>query len=216
MFNSAIFYNANDAFENLYRGISSSGIVSKVGTKKLNNVGFYIKHPLDNIITSSARKWNKQYADREWAWYLSENRSVSELKKYAPIWDKMHGGDNIVNSNYGYLWNENNQLERCISQLSENNFTRQATISIYDGKRKNEYTYDTPCTLAISFIIEDNGLNMSVLMRSNDVWFGFCNDQYCFSKLQEYVAIRLNVKIGWYYHYAMDMHIYNNFLDRKI
>ena len=29
---------------------------------------------------------------------------------------------------------------------------------------------------------------MCVVMRSNDLWFGFCNDQYCFSKLQELVA----------------------------
>ena len=216
MFSQTRFANANEAFENLYRCISSTGIVSEIGTKKLNNIGFYIDNPLDRDIVSPNRKWSKKYAEREWHWYLSMNRSVEDLKKYAPIWDKMHGGDNIVNSNYGFLWNQNDQLAKTICQLIKNKNTRQATISIFDGKNKDEYIYDTPCTLSISFMIEGNKLNMSVLMRSNDVWYGFCNDQYCFSRLQEHVANYLSIEIGWYYHSAIDMHIYNNCLNKNI
>jgi thymidylate synthase len=46
-------------------------------------------------------------------------------------------------------------------------------------------------------------------MRSNDLVYGFCNDQYCFSKLQELVANRLNAQVGTYYHFAQNFHIYN-------
>ena len=56
---------------------------------------------------------------------------------------------------------------------------------------------------------------MAVLMRSNDLWYGFCNDQYCFSKLQELVALRLGIDVGEYYHFAHNLHIYNNFLNKK-
>jgi len=51
---------------------------------------------------------------------------------------------------------------------------------------------------------------MAVLMRSNDLWYGFCNDQYQFSMLQMMVAERLNIEIGEYYHYAHNLHLYNN------
>jgi thymidylate synthase len=51
---------------------------------------------------------------------------------------------------------------------------------------------------------------MTVLMRSNDLWFGFCNDQYCFSKLQELIANKLNINVGWYYHFANNLHLYEN------
>ena len=51
---------------------------------------------------------------------------------------------------------------------------------------------------------------MSVYMRSNDIWYGFCNDQYQFSSLQKMIARRLNFKIGWYYHHAHNMHLYND------
>ena len=55
-----------------------------------------------------------------------------------------------------------------------------------------------------------NKLNMSVVMRSNDLWFGFCNDQYQFSMLQEMISKRLNIETGVYYHFAHNMHLYNN------
>ena len=88
--------------------------------------------------------------------------------------------------------------------------TRHAAISIYDAKEHKFYSKDTPCTYAIQFTIVDNRLNMAVLMRSNDLWYGFCNDQYCFSMIQKLVADRLDIKVGEYYHYAHNLHLYND------
>jgi thymidylate synthase len=56
---------------------------------------------------------------------------------------------------------------------------------------------------------------MSVLVRSNDLWYGFANDQYCFSKLQQMIAKELNIETGWYYHFTNNMHLYFNFLNKK-
>ena len=213
-----VFLDAQDAFEYIYDQIIRYGYNTQIGTKALYNVGFYIEQPLNNGIETPWRKWNPKYAEREWQWYLSQNRSVEELKKHAPIWDKMHGGDNIVNSNYGWQWGRNNQLDKCIEQLKQNPDTRQAWFSIFDGKEKDQYQYDTPCTLAVGFNVHpcaDNELNMTVLMRSNDLVYGFCNDQYCFSKLQELVATELGMKVGTYYHFAHDMHIYKKHFNLK-
>ena len=199
------FNNAQEAFENLYIKINQKGLKQE-NTLALYNVGFYINNPLDNLINSNFRNWKNSYAEIEWLWYLSKNRSVSELKKHAKIWDTMHNGDDIVNSNYGYQWNRNNQVDFVINELIKNKNSRRAVLTIYDGKEHNLHSYDTPCTLNIVFNILDNKLNMSVLMRSNDLWFGFCNDQYCFSKLQEIIAKKLNLKIGWYYHFSNNLH----------
>ena len=114
--------------------------------------------------------------------------------------------DGNVNSNYGWQWKRNNQLYKVLAMLETNPKTRQATISIYDGKEIDNYSKDTPCTYAVQFTILDNKLCMSVLMRSNDLWYGFCNDQYQFSSLQKMIARRLNLEIGWYYHHAHNMH----------
>lgn len=203
------FYNATHAFEVLFPFILQNGVEVGNGTKAIYNCGFYLINPKTRIIESPARKWSLTYAEREWEWYLSKDRSVAELKKYAPIWDRMHGGDDIVNSNYGFLWSEENQLEKTIELLKKDPTTRQAWITIYDGKNRDEFEFDTPCTIGLGFEIGIDGrLNMTVLMRSNDLFYGFCNDQYCFSKLQELIADRLEIEVGYYYHFAANMHIY--------
>ena len=179
-------------------------------------MGFTIHNPLQNAIHSGYRKWSPTYAEREWNWYLSGDPNAEEIAKKAPIWYKMmdHNGD--VRSNYGWQWERNHQLDKVIQMLQDNPETRQATISIYDGKEIDSYRNDTPCTYAVNFSRINGKLNMAVLMRSNDLWFGFCNDQYCFSKLQELVAERVGVEVGTYYHHATNLHVYNEFLNRNI
>lgn len=204
------YKNATEAFEDLYGFIMGQGIYTNVGTKAVYNVGFYILNPEQRIITTEWRKFSEKYAEREYAWYMSGDRSVAEIKKHAPMWDKMHGGDNIVNSNYGWQWTRNHQLAKCIEQLKENKDTRQAWFTIFDGKEKDDYKYDTPCTLSVGFDIKPyvGTLDMCVTMRSNDLIYGFCNDQYCWTKLQKLIADELGIPIGTYYHFAHDLHIY--------
>jgi thymidylate synthase len=211
------FKNAEQAFHYLYSEIHKKGI-DYDGTKALFNVGFYITNPLDNNINLEYRKLNKEYAEAEWKWYLTGDRNIDKLGeiygKVPTIWRNMANQYNEVNSNYGWQWLQNSQLDKVINKLLSNKETRQATISIYDGKQIDNYYHDTPCTYAITFNIVKGKLNMSVLMRSNDLWFGFCNDQYCFSKLQELVSKKIDIKIGTYYHHATNLHIYNNFLNK--
>ena len=207
------FYNANEAFEYFYKTISKYG-TDFADTKTLFNIGFAIHRPLLNAIVTKERKWSKEYAEAEWQWYLSGDRNISKIEyiygKIPEIWKRMADGDGNVNSNYGYQWQRNKQLDKVISLLKREKYTRQATISIYDGKEIDKYTYDTPCTYAVQFTIVDNRLNMCVTMRSNDLWYGFCNDQYQFSRLQELVAKEINMDIGSYYHFAHNLHIYND------
>jgi thymidylate synthase len=207
------FNNATEAFDYLLDKIRLDGVDFN-GTKALFNVGFYMEDPSQKIIKNKERKFSEKYAESEWLWYLSGDRSVERLGaihgKIPPIWLRMADEDGNVNSNYGWQWKRNNQLYKVIAMLENNPNTRQATISIYDGKEIDNYSKDTPCTYAVQFTILDNKLCMSVLMRSNDLWYGFCNDQYQFATLQRMVAESLSIETGWYYHYAHNMHLYND------
>jgi len=209
------FYNADSAFSYFLNEIRCNG-VEFGDTKALFNVGFTMEHPTDMVILNVERNWNREYADAEWKWYLSGDRNISKLGdlygKIPPIWKRMADKDGNVNSNYGWQWKRNEQLENVIAMLESNPDTRQAAISIYDAKEINDghYQNDTPCTYAVQFTILNNKLNMAVVMRSNDLWFGFCNDQYCFASLQMLVAYELGIQCGEYYHYAHNLHLYNN------
>jgi thymidylate synthase len=207
------FWNANEAFEYFYKTISKHG-TKFADTRAMFNVGFTIMKPEVRIIIDDKRKWNKDYAEAEWQWYLSGNRSISKLGELygtvPMIWQRMADNQGNVNSNYGWQWKRNDQIGEVINILKNYRETRQACISIYDGKEIDKYTYDTPCTYAIQFTIVDNRLHMCVTMRSNDLWYGFCNDQYQFSKLQELIAKEINMEMGTYYHFAHNLHIYSD------
>jgi len=212
------FYNANHAFNFLWDYIKDNGIDFD-NTKAIFNCGFYMHHPHENTIDVDFRGWNKEYAEAEWQWYLSGDPSIDKLGeiygKIPPIWKRMADSKREVRSNYGWQWKRKGQLGRIVKKLKNQPDTRHAVISIYDAKEINTYRHDTPCTCAIHFHIIEGKLCMSVMMRSNDLWYGFCNDQYCFSELQKLVAKRLKLPIGWYYHYASNMHIYNDKLDKR-
>ena len=207
------FWNANEAFEYFYKAISKHG-VKFADTRALFNIGFTLHKPNIRAIVDSKREWKIDYAEAEWQWYLSGDRNIKKLGKIygkvPEIWKRMAAAKGNVNSNYGWQWKRNDQIGEVINILKNYRETRQATISIYDGKEIDQYTYDTPCTYAIQFTIVANRLNMCVTMRSNDLWYGFCNDQYQFSKLQELVCKETRLDMGSYFHFAHNLHIYSD------
>jgi len=214
------FRDANEVFKYYKWQIQEYG-VDFDDTRALFNVGFEIKNPMSNLIEDQDRNWKWDYAEAEWQWYLTGLPNIKMLGeiygKVPEIWKRMANKEGYVNSNYGYQWQRENQLDNVIAMLKANPKTRQATVSIYDGKEINNGTYefDTPCTYAIQFTVGNNShLNMCVTMRSNDLWYGFCNDQYCFSKLQELVAVETGYPVGTYYHFAHNFHLYNNIIEK--
>ena len=212
------FKNASEAFDFYYGTIPYEGI-NFAGTKAMFNQGFIIEKPWERMIDNEKREFNMEYAEAEWQWYLSGDRSTARLGeiygKIPQIWQRMSDGNGNVNSNYGWQWERGYQLDKVVAQLKDNPDTRQASISIYDGKEISKYKYDTPCTYAVQFTIVKGKLNMCVVMRSNDLWYGFCNDQYCFSMLQNLVCTRTGIDMGTYYHFAHNLHIYNDKLPEQ-
>ena len=207
------FRNANEAYEYLHNRILIEGI--KFGdTKALFDIGFYIANPMDNKIINKERDWKLDYAEAEWEWYLSGDRNIKRLGdlygKVPEIWKRMANKQGNVMSNYGWQWYRGDQISHVIRKLRTEPDTRHAAISIYDCKEHERYKKDTPCTYAIQFTILNERLNMSVVMRSNDLWYGFCNDQYQFSNLQQLIADSLEIEVGTYYHFAHNMHLYND------
>ena len=212
------FKNASEAFDFYYGTIPYEGI-NFAGTKAMFNQGFTIEKPWERMIENEARQFNMEYAEAEWQWYLSGDPNVDKLGeiygKVPQIWERMADADGEVNSNYGWQWERDHQLDKVVAQLKNNTDTRQAAISIYDGKEISKYKYDTPCTYAVQFTVVKGKLNMCVVMRSNDLWYGFCNDQYCFSMLQNLVCTRTGIDMGTYYHFAHNLHIYNDKLPEQ-
>ena len=69
------FKNANEVFK-YYKWVIKDYGVEFDNTQALFNVGFYINHPMDNLIDDEDRNWKWDYAQAEWEWYLSGDNHI--------------------------------------------------------------------------------------------------------------------------------------------
>jgi thymidylate synthase len=106
------------------------------------------------------------------------------------------------------------QYAPVIERLKKDPDSRQAVVTIWDPvldllPEKRDY----PCTVLHQFRIRDNKLNMSVYMRSNDVWLGAAYDFFQFTRVQIAMASVLGVAPGSYTHHVGSLHIYEQHYD---
>lgn len=208
------FKNPTQAFEQLYDMIMTYG-EDFSGTKALFNASFEVTNVLDREIKSQERNFKVDYADYEFDWYLNGDRDAKEISERAKIWkDMMVPGTTEVNSNYGYFWKYNDQLKRVVEDLKNNPNTRKGIVVHYDINELDRYKYDTPCNDVLNFYIKKDKLYLTVFARSIDLWFGFCNDFYTFSKLMEQVSKELNCEIGGMHWFITNLHLYKRHFNK--
>lgn len=170
---------------------------------------FCVEDPTRNIVTNRIRKMPMRYAIGELAWYLSGSNRVRDIAPFAKKWEEI--SDDGIHNNSAYGWRirdkfDFDQWEYVKQLIQKDPNTRQAIIHIKDAD--NRPTKDTPCTVYLQFLLRDGKLNLSVHMRSNDIWMGVPYDMFSFTFLQMKMAMELGVDIGQYTHYAGSLHIY--------
>ena len=105
----------------------------------------------------------------------------------------------------------NGQYDAIIERLNADKDTRQAVVTIWNPQYDLQpMKRDYPCTILHQFRIRDNKLNMSVYMRSNDVWLGAAYDFFQFTRVQLAIASVLQIPVGTYTHHAGSLHIYED------
>jgi thymidylate synthase len=203
------FDNITECFEYFHDHIMKVGI-NYNNTKAIFNSSFKIINIKEKQTRTKERKFSTKYAEFEWEWYLKGDRNIDEISKIASIWKQMvvKNTNNEVNSNYGFFWNKNNQLEKIIDELKKNKYTRRAIIVHYDLNELDRYKYDTPCNVVLNFYIDNNNLNLTVFARSIDLVYGLCNDFYTFSNLLELISTEINIKQGSMHWFITNLHIY--------
>lgn len=159
---------------------------------------------------------NQDYINREIEWYESQSLNVNDIPGETPtIWKMVATPDGRINSNYGYLiFSKENgsQYENVLNELKQNPFSRRATMIYTRPSIWSEYNQDGMsdfiCTNAVGYLIRDNKLHAHVMMRSNDVIFGYRNDrafqQYVLNKL----ARDLEVETGNIMWNCTSLHVY--------
>lgn len=208
--------SVNDIWEKAFAALSKQAEEGfSDGSRDGNVVGefldavMFVEDPTRNIVTSPIRKMPMRYAVGELAWYLSGSNRVADISQYAQKWAEISDDGETNNSAYGYrIFNKFgfDQWEYVKGLIRKDPNTRQAVIHIKDAS--DIPTKDTPCTVYLQFFLRNNKLNLSVHMRSNDIWMGVPYDMFSFCFLQVKMAMELGVEVGTYTHYAGSLHMY--------
>jgi len=178
-------------------------------TKELTNIKFTIN--ASNPIPYH-REPSAIYLLAELVWYFSHENSTKFIGYFADLWNHISDDGKIANSAYGYIIHEKygfDQIEKMIALLKKDPLSRRAVININAPNENVINTKDEICTIALQLLIRDGKLNMTGIMRSNDIWYGTPYDVVYFTAIQQYIAFMLDIKAGTYTHFVTSLHVYN-------
>lgn len=192
-------------------GIARAGEPSSPrGTATREHIGFGFKliNPYDNLPTGNGRNLGKRIAIAE-AMQLLAGRSYPELMvRIAPNFANFTDGGLWFHGAYGPRLRY--QLPKVLAAIHQDNDTRQAIATIWDPAYDGVGDVrDTPCTIALQFLLRDGRMHMVTTMRSNDVWWGVPYDVFQFTTLLIHVAHAAGSTVGTYTHQAGSFHMYD-------
>lgn len=182
--------------------------------KELLNYSIEVDYPFASI---KDRNLPIKYIKREFQWYLAGDKFDLRIIDHATMWENIIQPNGSIASNYGqYLFGDQNGFQWVVDCLRRDPDSRQAIIPFANKDNIYENNLDQICTLGIMFNIREDKLNMTVIMRSNDINKGVTIDWVMFSWFWEMIAIELNIEKGTYTHFAASMHIYEDFYNKMI
>jgi thymidylate synthase len=100
-----------------------------------------------------------------------------------------------------------NQIDYVVNKLKSSPTSRRAVVSLFHPLG-HPILDEPPCLNHIQFMIRGGKLNCHALFRSNDMLSAWGGNAYALSGLQEHVADRVGVPVGWLETTSISAHIY--------
>jgi thymidylate synthase len=201
---------------------------------------FKVISPSSESIRTRDRDRNEviaSYTEKEKQLYDSGSCLAEDFSKASKFWEKLANPDGTINSAYGYLiWHNRSHgnplyesgesrphrgnshtmrtpWEWVKQSLTQDKDSRQAVLRFSLPEHFWVGNKDMTCTLHANFTIREDRLNMSVVMRSNDLVKGLVYDMPWFCSLmdkmlQELKPVYPNLIKGHYTHTVHSLHTY--------
>ncbi|MFH1317379.1 MAG: thymidylate synthase [Candidatus Woesearchaeota archaeon] len=113
------------------------------------------------------------------------------------------------------MFNFQNKIDQIndfiIPLLKESPSSRRATIIVWDPVQdSNVFKRDIPGLVMIDFKLRKERLNMTAVIRSNDVFFGWPANIYQLFELQNFISRKIGCKIGTLDTFSISAHIFED------
>jgi hypothetical protein len=186
-------------------------------------------HPRERVLFSPLRDANPFFHLMEALWMLVGRNDVEWPAYFASRMTEFSDDGKTFWGAYGYRWRRwfgCDQLELVVQELKKNPESRRAVLAMWDPYNHEDACSDlhkviaggkdVPCNTHAYFDARGGKLNMTVLCRSNDLWWGcYGANAVHFSVLQEYLAAWVGVPVGLYRQFSNNWHLYTNVVKEK-
>ncbi|MHA2461245.1 MAG: thymidylate synthase [Candidatus Thorarchaeota archaeon] len=186
-------------WERVIRKIMESGMTRvderDTETKWLDNVVIHVENPYDGRVS-------KKYPFSEKV--LREKYATQLLTSDRLDFDYTYG--ERLNA---WGTEEINQIEYVIEKLRESPHSRRAVATTWDP-RKDSVVDEVPCLNHFVFMKRDDLIDLSVMIRSNDMYGAWLANMYALGELLKYVTDKLKMKTGSITTVSVNAHIYSH------
>jgi len=187
---------------------------------ELRNLCYDILKPRERLLSYKILRQSKIWAYSEvMTEFLGLNPPLTEyyitdpeVKKFMKTF---HRSDGRANYTYGERWHVNQSFQRILKRLRDDPHSRQAVITIYDSSLDlDENEWNIPCTISHQFFVRHSELdgrdklNLTVHMRSNDLFKGWKYDIFLNSFILEAFAGFLGYEVGTLTFFVGSFHVY--------
>lgn len=193
-------------------------------------------HPCERVLFWSDRDANPFFHLMESLWMLAGRNDVEWLVRFNQRMAQFSDDGKTFHGAYGYRWRyhfpvlgsedgfqvrlkDMDQLEGVINLLKNHPHSRRAVISMWDPSvdlKDHERGKDHPCNTQIYLSPNSGSLDMTVMCRSNDlIWGAAGANAVHFSILQEYIASKLDLRVGTLYQFSNNYHAYLDIFDKN-
>lgn len=181
------------------------------------------QHPNERVLFSAVRDANPFFHHMEALWMLGGANDVAFPARFAKQIAEYSDDGVTLHGAYGHRWRRHfgfDQLTTLIELLTNEPTTRRAVLQMWDGATDTRIAMaggkDVPCNTAAYFSVCNGALDMTVTCRSNDaVWGCYGANAVHFSILQQFVAEACGLRVGIYYQFSNNLHIYCDRPDVK-
>lgn len=199
----------------------SNSVGSGQLTREFVNYTFTIDSALNRLPSPSAipPTFSLLTAAARFVWMMAGSDRMESIRHYSQGVEKFTDDGFVVpGSSYGrrlfYAQVGLDQIANVVRILKEDRSSRRAMATVFQPEDTARDSADIPCTYGLSFLIRDDQLHVTTIMRSNNAWTLLPYNIFEFSLLDEVVACRIGVPIGSYTHHCISLHLYEtDFLD---
>lgn len=177
------------------------------------------KCPSERVLFHKGRDANPIFHLMESIWMLAGRNDVAFLQQFNKRMVEFSDDGKTFNAAYGHRWRKHfghDQLDEVIKMLRRDPNSRQAVIQMWDDADLSKKTKDKACNMQVIFDTRGGRLNMTVINRSNDIWWGaYGANAVHFSFLQEFIAAAIAHRIGVYRQVSNNFHLYTELYNAK-